>query len=104
MDATTLKDITREAVRKAERVAALKAAPTPAAKAKADQLVLQEHHVRGLKNWAAQRNGDALVADGAYQFPELLIAPAVLDMWESELAAAGYVVTRGSAFTVELSP
>jgi hypothetical protein len=100
----SLKGITKEATRKSERDAAIAAAPAPAAKAAADQLVLQEHHVRGLKNWTAQRRGDSLATEGAYQIPEHLIDPAVLDTWESELVAAGYVVARGAAFVVELSP
>ena len=104
MAETSVSDVTTERERKAVFDAAMAALPDPAAKAAQDQQTLQEHYARAIKNWAAQAQADPIAAEGTFRLRESLVDDSKLDLWETELGAAGYVITRGDFFTVALAP
>jgi hypothetical protein len=99
----SLGEITSEADRKAAQAAAAAAAPDPAEAAAAAKTALQQHFCRAIKAWTSAKGPQAV--EGDFKFREDLIDDACITMWEGELTAAGYNVTRADGnFVVSLTP
>lgn len=103
MSAPSLSDVVAETARKSAHDTAVSAEPDAATKAAAAQTAMQEHYARAIKCWC-ECSGSA-AATSEFMLREDSIDSAVLDTWQSQLEAKGYVIERtGQVFKVKLTP
>lgn len=101
----TLPGIAQEAARRAQFTAAVAATPDPATLAAETQSRLRAHWTRVIEAWTNKQSTDPEANVNNLRIPEGGLDAATLNAWESELTAAGYIVTRANGiFTISLTP